>query len=77
MEWSYEDVTREILQGLLNGVILELAFRDDIVMHKDIEKTKRMNYREVAGILTDMMNGADDEQFKKFKNKLVDLIYDI
>lgn len=77
MEWKYEDVKREILQSLLNGVILELAFRGDIVIYENEEQTKKRDYKEVAAILADRISGANDEQFKGFKANLIDAIYDI
>lgn len=74
---TYEETKREVLQGLLNGVIYELSFRDDIKMWEDREMTKRIDYKEAAAFLIDGIAGADDEDFEKFKNKLIELFYDM
>ncbi len=77
MDRTYEEVKREVLQGLLNGVIFEMALRNDITMFVDKEKTEIIDYKNTAEYIIDAMNQAEDEDFEKFKNKLIELFYDM
>lgn len=75
--FSYDEVQRERLTILLNGIIRELAWQDDIIMHSNTELKNKIDYKEVSEIIIDKLYSLEDEDFIKFKKKLIDLIYDI
>ena len=75
--FNFEDIKRERLIAILTGLIHELAFNDDIQMFEDIELLTKVDYKETANIFIDKLSSLDDEDFKKFRDKLVNLITDL
>lgn len=76
-KFNYEDIKRERLTAILSGLIYELAFNDYIQMFEDKELLIRTDYREATDIFIDKLSSLDDEDFKKFRDKLVNLITEL
>lgn len=76
--FTYDEVARERLTILLEGVIRELAWQDEIkTFYKKDKMLCECSYKETAELFTDRIYGMDDKEFAEFKNKLIELIYDI
>lgn len=77
VNYTYEELKRERTATLIGSLILELAWQDKITAHRDMTMTEKLNHYEAADIFIDKLSGMEDEDYKKFIDKLTDMIIDM
>ena len=79
--YTYEELQRErltgIITGIINGLILELTWQDKIKCYKGTDMKIPISHYESTDMFIDKLGGMDDEDYKKFIDKLTDTIIDM
>lgn len=75
--YTYEELQRERLTGIINGLILELTWQDKIKCYKGTDMKIPTSHYESTDMFIDKLGGMDDEDYKKFIDKLTDTIIDM
>lgn len=75
--YTYDEIQRERLTILLEGIIRELAWQDNLVVYTGKNFKQRCDHNETSDFFTDRLSGMEDEEFIEFKKKLIELIYSV
>lgn len=75
--YTFDELKRERLSGIINGLILELAWQDKIVFYKLPDRKIPLVHHGSADVLINRLAELDDEDYKKFIDKLTDTIIDM
>lgn len=77
VNYTYEELKRERMTVLIENLIREMAKQDNLGFFKYIKTQKLCSSEESTEILMDVLYGLDDENYKKFIDKLTDVIIDM
>lgn len=75
--YTYDEIQRERLTILLEGIIRELAWQDNLVIYTGKNFKIKCDHNETSDFFIDRLSGMDDESFKELKKKLLELICNI
>lgn len=77
INYTYDEIQRERLTVLLEGIIRELAWQDDLVVYTGENFKKRCDHNETSDFFIDRLNGLDDQNFIELKKELLGIICNI